>query len=430
MPELLNKLETSEISEEHPSENFSGNTEVGTQSDPLFQDRADAWPSRRREISRKNSLLVKLKESFDFSLEGMDKTLVLLLVFLVIFGVVMVTSTASYGIIRRGQESIFGYVLKQISFALIGFIVMFLMAAFDYHRLNWRLLLSVGPVVLLLNLLPRLLGSQINGAYRWLEIGPLNFQPSELAKYYVVVMAACLMAMPAKLNKQAMGKRYLLLWGFIILFAAIIVIPQSNLSTGAIMVMASFLVILVSAIPWKWNIIPAALGALSGGLLVIKTGYRNDRLLGFLNPFSDPTGNTLQVVQSLYALSMGGLLGRGLGNSRFKAFWLPFAENDFIFAIICEELGLIGGLAVLAALCFLVLTGLKIGREARDSYGRLLAVGIVAIIGIQALINMAVVMGAFPVTGVPLPFISAGGTSLVVNLAAMGILLNISKQKR
>ncbi len=394
------------------------------------QDRAEAWKQKRKELRPKTSLIAGIRDSFDFSLEGIDRTLVLLLVFLVIFGVVMVTSTASYSIIRKGQESIFSYVARQITFALLGFMVMLIMSSFDYHRLNWRMLLGLAPVVLTLNLLPRLMGSQVNGAYRWLEIGPLTFQPSEIAKYYIVIVAASLMAMPAMLDRKSMMKRYLLLWGFIGTFALVIVIPQSNLSTGAIMVMASFLVILVSRIPLLWNIIPAFGGFLAGILLIIKTGYRNDRLLGFLNPFSDPTGNTLQVVQSLYALSMGGLLGRGLGNSRFKAFWLPFAENDFIFAIICEELGLIGGLAILAALCFLVLTGLKIGRQAKDSYGLLLAVGIVSIIGIQALINMAVVMGAFPVTGVPLPFISAGGTSLVVNLAAMGILLNISKQKR
>ena len=394
------------------------------------QDRADLWKDRRKEIKTKNSLLTKLKDSFDFSTVGMDKTLVLLLVFLVIFGVVMVTSTASYGIIRRGQENIFGYIIRQISFALLGFIVMFFMAAFDYHRLNWRLLIAIGPVVLLLNLLPRLMGDEINGAYRWLELGPINFQPSELAKYYVVVIAASLLAMPVKISRQAMLKRYFLLLGIILLFTYIIVGPQSNLSTGAIMLMASFLVILVSVIPFSWFVVPIILSGVAGASLILKTGYRSDRLLGFLNPFSDPTGKTLQVVQSLYALSMGGLLGRGLGNSRFKAFWLPFAENDFIFAIICEELGLIGGLTILAALGYLVFTGMKIGRQAKDLYGLLLAVGIVSVIGLQALINMGVVMGAFPVTGVTLPFISAGGTSLIVNLAAMGILLNISKQKR
>ncbi|MFZ2257381.1 MAG: putative peptidoglycan glycosyltransferase FtsW [Clostridiaceae bacterium] len=400
------------------------------ETDSLPDDRAILWKNRRKELVTENSLLNKVKQSFDFSMEDMDKTLVFLLVFLVIFGVVMVTSTASYGIIRRGQESIIGYVLRQISFALIGFITMFFMAAFDYHRLNWKLIFGFGPVVLLLNILPRLLGDQINGAYRWLQIGPINFQPSELAKYYVVILAACLLAMPLKFTKRAKFKRYLLLLGAVILFGFIIVVPQSNLSTGAIMIMASFVVIVVSNIPLLWNVVPISMGIAAGVLMVLKTGYRLERVMGFLNPFSDPTGNTLQVVQSLYALSMGGLLGRGLGNSRFKAFWLPFAENDFIFAIICEELGLIGGLTILGALGFLVFTGFKIARQAMDLYGRLLAVGIISVIGIQAAINMAVVMGAFPVTGVPLPFISAGGTSLVVNLAAMGILLNISKQKR
>ncbi|MFB0958866.1 MAG: FtsW/RodA/SpoVE family cell cycle protein [Clostridiaceae bacterium] len=375
------------------------------------------------------STLRNLHRSFDFSLSHIDRTLLFLLLTLVLFGLVMVTSTASYTIIRRGQESIFGFIGKQILLTVLGFGAMWFMASFDYHRLNWSLLLGLAPVVILLNLLPRLVGTPVNGAYRWLDLGFTTLQPSEIAKYYIAVLTACLMTFPKTTPRRTIFYRYLLVWSFVGVFILIIAKLQSNLSTSAILAMAAFLVILVSQVPMWWNIFPFVGGGLAGVVLVRTTGYRLDRMMGFFHPFSDPTGNTLQLVQSLYALSMGGLLGRGLGNSRFKAFWLPYAENDFIFAIICEELGLLGGLTVLSIFTFLVLTGLKIGRQAKDSYGKLLSVGIVSIIGLQAAINMAVVMGAFPVTGVPLPFISAGGTSMIVNLAAMGILLNISKQK-
>ncbi len=383
-------------------------------------------PSSAPERTRVRSL----RQSLDFSMTGVDRTLLLLLVGLTFFGVIMVTSTASYSIIRGGQEGIISFMLKQAVFALLGFTALFLTTALDYHKLSWRVVLMAGPLVAVINVLPRLVSAPVNGAYRWLYLGPFSFQPSELAKYYIVFLAAGLLALPQGISRKAMLYRYGALLLSILLLGWIIVGIQSNLSTAGIMVLASMMVVLMSRIPFVWNLVPGAAGLIAGFFLILKTEYRMQRVFGFLDPFSAPTGNTLQVVQSLYALSMGGLFGRGLGNSRFKAFWLPYAENDFIFAIICEELGLLGGRAVLVAMLALVLSGFRIARRAKDAYGRLLAVGIVSVIGFQALINMAVVMGAFPVTGVPLPFISAGGTSLVMNLAAMGVVLNISRQGR
>lgn len=371
-----------------------------------------------------------VSNSFDFTLRGADKKLLMILLILVLFGLVMVTSTASYSIIRRGQESVMGFMGKQMLLAGLGFLAMFFMASLDYHRLDWKLLLALAPIVLILNILPRLIGTPVNGAYRWIDLGFTTLQPSEIAKYFIAILAARLMTFPETTPKKTVIFRYATVWAFVGLFIFAIAKVQSNLSTSAILAFSAFVVIVVSNAPLIWSLIPVAVGGLTGVFMIISTGYRTDRIMGFLNPFSDPNGKTLQLVQSLYALSTGGIVGRGLGNSRFKAFWLPYAENDFIFAIIAEELGLIGGLATIAAFAFLVFTGLRIGRQAKDGYGRLLAVGITTIIGIQAALNMAVVMGAFPVTGVPLPFISAGGTSMIVNLAAMGILLNISKQKR
>jgi|LSQX01.2.fsa_nt_gb cell division protein FtsW len=403
------------------------------------QGKAIDWPKSKQKndssIRSKGRGRLKrsfsyLGNSFDFTLKGADKKLLMILLILVLFGLVMVTSTASYTIIRRGQESVMGFMGKQMLLAGLGFLAMFFMASLDYHRLDWKLLLALVPMVLILNILPRLIGTPVNGAYRWIDLGFTTLQPSEIAKYFIAILAARLMTFPETTPKRTVLFRYATVWFFVAVFVFVIARVQSNLSTSAILAFSAFVVIVVSNAPLIWSLIPVAVGGLTGVFMIISTGYRTDRIMGFLNPFSDPNGKTLQLVQSLYALSTGGIVGRGLGNSRFKAFWLPYAENDFIFAIIAEELGLIGGLATIAAFAFLVFTGLRIGRQAKDGYGRLLAVGITTIIGIQAALNMAVVMGAFPVTGVPLPFISAGGTSMIVNLAAMGILLNISKQKR
>lgn len=365
---------------------------------------------------------------FSFSLEKADKRLILVLILLVSFGLVMGISTSSYTLISRG-ESIQDFMVRQIGFVAAGIFVMYFISCFNYHLLGKTIIWVGLPVVVLLNILPRLTGTEILGAYRWFRFGGIQFQPSELAKYFIVAFAAYLLSVP-KSEKDKLFKNYLWVLGVGALFAGIVLIAQNNLSTAAIIFLITIIIIAISGLkPISW-IMPFTIGLVGGVVSIFSTDYRRARVLGFLDPFKDPSGDTMQLVQSLYALASGGLIGRGLGNSRLKAFWLPFAENDFIFAIICEELGLIGGLCVMAALGYLVYRGLKIAREAPDLYGKLLATGITSVIALQSLINMAVVMGAFPVTGVPLPFISLGGTSLIMNLAAMGILINISKQSR
>ncbi len=362
------------------------------------------------------------------SLEKADKRLILVLILLVSFGLVMGISTSSYTIISRG-ESIQDFIVRQLGFVAAGILVMYVISSVNYHILGKTLIWVGLPVVLLFNILPRLTGTEILGAYRWFRIGGIQFQPSELAKYFIVAFAAFLLSVP-KSDKDRLFKNYLWVLGVGAIFAGIVLVAQNNLSTAAIIFLITIIVIAISGLkPIAW-IMPFLIGMIGGVIAIFSTDFRRARVLGFLDPFKDPSGDTMQLVQSLYALASGGLIGRGLGNSRLKAYWLPFAENDFIFAIICEELGLIGGLCVMTALGYLVYRGLKIAREAPDLYGKLLATGIISVIALQSLINMAVVMGAFPVTGVPLPFISSGGTSLIMNLAAMGILVNISKQSR
>lgn len=369
--------------------------------------------------------LSRLADHFDFSLDKLNRPLAFTVLGLVAFGLVMVISSSSYSLISEG-DSLLGYAIKQLIFVVIGLIMAVVFSSIDYHRLNWKVLFLAFPILLILNLLPKLLGHSTYGASRWIQMGPLSFQPSEITKYYVVAALAFLLSRSGDFRIKR--NNYILSIIIIGIFGIIIAIVQSNLSTAAIMGLSGMTLILATGLPLVLKIAPFLMAIGAGAGLVIGSPYRVRRVLGFLDPFSDPTGDTLQVVQSFYALSMGGLLGRGLGNSRFKLGWLPFAENDFIFAIICEELGIIGALVVMLTFLFLVLTGIRIARQAKDRFGLYLALGISAVIGFQSAIHMAVVMGAFPVTGVPLPFISAGGTSMVVNLSAMGVLLNISKQ--
>jgi cell division protein FtsW len=211
------------------------------------------------------------------------------------------------------------------------------------------------------------------------------------------------------------------------LISGIIVTIQSNLSIGAIIgLTAATMVILSGYTLWK-TLVPAVLGigALAAGMLLVP--YRMRRFTSFLDPFADPTGDGHQLVQSLFALASGGLFGRGLSMSRLKAYWIPEAHNDFIFAVVAEELGLIGALVLLALIVVLIYRGIRIALNAKDRLGFLIASGITVVLALQSMINIAVVIGAFPVTGVTLPFISAGGTSLILNLTAAGILLNISR---
>ncbi|PKK38695.1 Cell division protein FtsW [Clostridiaceae bacterium JG1575] len=369
------------------------------------------------------------RERVEFSLRGMDRPFLYVLLILVFFGMVMIISSGSYAAVRLGGTGVTRYLVKQGGFLLGSLLILFVFSSIDYHVLNWRLLLFAFPFVLVLNIVP-IFFQDANGAHRWIDLGPLSFQPSELAKFYLVALAAALLSLPKTKKRAAQRNRFFILTLALFAFVLIIAVLQSNLSTAAIAGMSTMMVLLTSSLPVVWSILLGGAGMVGGIFMFIYSSYRQDRLKGFMNPMADPTGKNLQIVQSLYALSMGGLLGQGLGNSRFKAFWLPMAENDFIFAIICEELGLVGALGVIGLLGYLVLAGFRIGRTAKDEHGKLLALGILSVIFFQSAINLAVVMGAFPVTGVTLPFISAGGTSLFVNMAAMGIVLNVSKQRK
>lgn len=383
--------------------------------------RTNGLPSKSRTKGK-----YKSRSRYKVKYREVDFPLLAVTIALTLFGLLMVFSASSYENVARGFDA-YRDVLRQGIFAAGGlFLMIFIISNFNYHRYTMQFTKLIVFVVLILNVAV-ILFDPTKGASRWIRMGPLSLQPSELAKFAMVIYAANVLKR-VELNKSRSWKYSRKVFLMAGVFAGIIIVIQSNLSIGAILMMTALIMIFLSGVPLVQIASYIGVGVSMLALAMIKEPYRMRRFLNFGNPFADAQGDGHQLVQSLYALTSGGVFGRGIGMSRLKAFWLPEAQNDFIFAVVVEELGLIGGLFLIAMIMILIFRGIRIALNAKDHFGKLLAIGITAIFALQSLINIAVVIGAFPVTGVTLPFISAGGTSLVVNLAAVGILLNISRQ--
>ena len=343
---------------------------------------------------------------------------------LLAIGVVMIYSASSFYSMFHYNDSMF-YLKKQGIMAVIGLVAMFFMMNFDYHRLKKitpKLLIITIPLLIAVFFFPA-----VNGAKRWIQLGGLSFQPSELTKYVVVLFLALSIDIKGDGIKDFWTGivPYLALSGF---FAAL-VLAEKNLSIAAIIMIVTFILLFISGgkIKHLFGIVLPALLTLAI-FFIFSSDYRRARMLNFIDPWKDAAGDGYQLIQSFYALGSGGITGLGLGQSRQKTLYMPEPHNDFIFSIIGEELGLIGCLLIISLFIIFIWRGVRISIKAKDTYGKLLAMGITSIIAVQAIINIAVVTGSMPVTGVPMPFISYGGTSLVINLTAMGILLNISRQ--
>ena len=345
-------------------------------------------------------------------------------IFLLAIGVIMIYSASSYyAMFKEGDSMV--YLKKQLIWAITGIIGMGLISRIDYHKLR-----KITPYLLIVTI-PLLIAvfffPAVNGAKRWIQLGPLSFQPSELTKYVVVMFLAMSLDIKGDGVKKFLTGivPYLGVSGF---FAAMI-LAEKNLSIAAIIMIVTFIMLFVAGGRIQdlfGKVAPILLVAVM--FFIFGEDYRRARMLNFLNPWQDPAGDGYQLIQSFYALGAGGVTGLGLGQSRQKTLYMPEPHNDFIFSIIGEELGLIGCLLIVSIFVFFIWRGIKVALKAKDTYGTLLAIGITSIIAVQAIINIAVVTGSMPVTGVPMPFISYGGTSLVINMLAMGILLNISRQ--
>lgn len=356
---------------------------------------------------------------------SLDFILFSTILILVAIGVVMVFSASSYSAFfnPKIKDSMY-YLKKQGLSAIIGVIAMFFMIKIDYHKLK-----KYTKLIMLITII--LLGAvyafhPINGARRWIPIPVFNLQPSEIAKYVIVFyMAKSIEVKGEKIKSFVYGiLPYLLVSGLY----AIIILFEPNLSIATVIMLVTLILLFVGGARWLHFIeLIGMVGAL-GVVGILLEPFRVARVLNFLDPWKDPKGKGYQLIQSLLALGSGGITGVTLGKSRQKCYYIPEPHNDFIFAIIGEELGLIGCTIVIILFLVLIWRGIRTAMRAKDTYGTLLAVGITSVIAIQAIINIAVVTGSMPVTGVPLPFISYGGSSLLFNLLAMGILLNISRQ--
>jgi cell division protein FtsW len=357
--------------------------------------------------------------------QTVDFTLLFTVIMLVAIGIIMVFSSSSASAYYRMGDSYY-YLKRQMLWAVIGFAAMFGLMRIDYHcyeKLSKAML--IGGILFLTTVFIPGLGVTLNGASRWIRIAGMTIQPSEFTKIAVIIYTA------ATLSRKRDGIRsftkgvlpFLIIAG--IVFGLIVL--QPDFSTGVSIVGVVFIMIFVAGANIGHLLGITVPGAVALVALIATSEYRLERWTSFIDPFKDPQNTGYQAIQSLYALGSGGLFGLGLGRSRQKFFYIPLPQNDFIFSIIGEELGFVGGITVVLLFVLLIWRGIMIAVHAPDQFGSLLATGLIAIIALQVMMNIAVVTSSMPVTGIPLPFISAGGSSLVFTLSSIGVLLNISK---
>ena len=355
---------------------------------------------------------------------NIDTTLLLLTVTLTCIGVVMVYSASAIMADERFHDG-FYFLKRQLVYMVIGFLLMAVATYFNYK--NWRKLAVIAllaSIVLLGLLFVPGLGVRVGGAMRWLRIPGLTLQPAELVKLTLVLyLAHSLTRKKEKVLSFTKGYLpYVIVLGGLLLM----LLQQPDLGSAMIIAGVALSMLIVAGVRWRY-LLPTVLMTLPLlYFLVMQVDYRRRRIMAFLDPWDDPFNTGFQIIQSLVAFGKGGVLGQGLGIGEQKLFYLPEAHTDFIFSVIGEELGLVGTLLVAALFLLLVLCGIRIALHCQDPFGRNLAFGLSLLLGLEAFVNLAVCMGLLPTKGLALPFVSYGGTSLVVSLLAVGILLNIS----
>jgi len=354
-----------------------------------------------------------------------DLVIFVVVLILLAIGLVMVFS-ASYLIAAEQLNDQYYFLRRQSFWVLIGLLGMFFFSKFDYKKLR-RLapfLVLISFFLLTMVYVPGV-GVEVKEAQRWIGVAGFTIQPAEFTKLALIIFtAAYLSSQSVNLNRFWSSSFIpILITGLSFLF----IVEQPDLGSALVLVLGVLLLIFIAGIPWRHLLILGGMALPAIIFFAAAEPYRLRRLTSFVDPWMDPLGAGYHVIQSLYALGPGGLFGVGLGRSRQKFYYLPEPHNDFIFSIIGEELGFIGALAVLLLFFILIWRGLKIALTVPDGFGSLLAAGITALIGLQVIINVGVVTGTLPVTGLNLPLISAGGSSLLFTLCGIGILLNISK---
>lgn len=347
---------------------------------------------------------------------------ILSIILICLFGLLMVYS-ASYVWSDYKFHDPFKYLKNQALFLVLGLILMNIISKIDYH-IYLKYSKKIFLVCLVLLVLVLLFGTERNGSKSWFGIGSFGIQPSEFMKLGLVILVSNILAFH-KLNDKLIFK---ILCLTVLVFGLIML--QPDFGTGVIILMGIVGLLFVGGTSMKFFGKLGIMGVAAFVVLIASAPYRIKRILSFLNPWEDPLGSGFQIIQSLYAIGPGGLLGFGLGNSRQKHFYLPEPQTDFIFSIISEEFGFLGILLIGILFTIIIICGVKIALNCKDLFGKFLAFGIIFQIAFQTILNLMVVVGLIPVTGVTLPFLSYGGSSLMITLMSMGILLNISKQQR
>jgi len=354
-----------------------------------------------------------------------DKLLFLATLLLVGASVVMVYSASAVQADSAYQKSYY-ILVRQLIWAAFGIAMLLGVMRVDYHKFKRPALIWALLAVTVVALLAVFLFSVRKGAQRWISIGGLSWQPSELAKLAAVLFASALLE--RRMHRVNDVGYALVPIGIVTLSLAALILLEPDLGTATVLTLVVLAVIFAAGLSYRYLIGAALVMLPTAMMLVLTSSYRRRRLFAFLDPWSQQFTDGFQIVQSLIAVGSGGIFGRGLMAGVQKIFYIPEPHNDFIFAVIAEELGLVGTSLVL--LCFVVIAwrGLRASLLAPDRFGSLLALGLTLMISLQALVNMSVVIGLLPTKGIPLPLVSNGGSSLIVNLIAMGILLNISQQ--
>lgn len=361
-----------------------------------------------------------------------DRWLFIVTLVLCLLGAVMIFSASAVTAQQQFGHSYY-FVARQVVWLAVGLLGMFALMKLDYHRLREPAVVYTALCLVVVMLLGTFFLDKSHATHRWIRFGPVGIQPSELAKLAVILYLAWFLDLrrraPTSLDfhKQDLLQTILPAVAPILVCVGLIV-AQPDLGTSVDIVLIMTAILFVAGLSWKW--VAVGLGVALPALysLIDFVAYRQARLMAFLHPDSDPQGAGFQLLQSLIAVGSGGFTGVGLMESKQKLFYLPEAHTDFIYAVICEELGFIGAVIVISLFAVYAWRGLRAAFNAPDGFGRMLALGVTAMVLFQSLINFAVVLGMMPTKGIPLPFVSYGGSSLLVMLLATGVLLNISQQ--
>lgn len=379
---------------------------------------------QKQPIENRKKTKKQPKKSLKFfklsKIPHVDRNLLIVVLILSLFGVIAIFSASAAEGITHYENPLY-FPIKHLQFAIFGFIAMFLTSRIHYsHWKKWALPVSIATIILIAATLIPGLGRTNYGSSRWLTFLPI--QPSEFGKFACILLLSSALYNAKNIMESQVLKHFALV-GIMML----IILKQPNMSIFLLLFITTLAMLTAAGMQLRIFIGCALAAAPVFLYMIMSTPYQQKRVMGWLNPFSDPQGIGYNIIQSWYAISSGGLFGAGIGNSKQKLYYLPFGHTDFIFSVIAEELGFVG-ITVLVTLFVLFITfGFRVAQRCEDQFGKLLAFGITFIIGVQAFINMCVASGVFPVTGVTLPLISYGGSSFIITTAMIGVLLNISR---